>query len=54
MLVNGLGATPRVLLLHTPEAPVALGLPQEDHDVLLHLLEDRLTPTFDVPIAQVA
>ncbi len=46
--------TPRVLLLHTPDAPVALGLLPDDHDAVRHLLEERLTPAFDVPIAQVA
>ncbi len=46
--------TPRVLLLHTPEAPVALGLLPEDHAALLHLLEERRAPSFDVPAARVA
>ena len=46
--------TPEVLLLHTPEAPVALGLLPEDHDTVLHLLEDRLAPLFDAPVARVA
>ena len=46
--------TPRVLLLHTPEAPFALGLPPDDHDTLLHLLEERLAPPFEPSIARVA
>ena len=46
--------TPRVLMLHTAEAPVALGLPPDDHDAVLHLLEEHLAPTFEAPIAQVA
>ena len=46
--------TPRVLLLHTQQAPVALGLLPEDHDTVRHLLEDRLTSTFEMPVAQVA
>jgi hypothetical protein len=45
---------PRVLLLHTPAAPIALGLLPEDHDTVMRLLEDRLTPTFEASIAQVA
>lgn len=46
--------TPQVLILHTPDAPVALGLLPEDHKTALHLLEDQLAPTFEAPIAQVA
>ncbi len=46
--------TPRVLLLHTAEAPVALGLLPEDHDALLHLLEERLALAFEASIVQVA
>lgn len=46
--------TPRVLLLHTPDAPVALGLLPDDHDALLHHLHAHRTPAFDVPIARVA
>lgn len=46
--------TPRVLMLHTAEAPVALGLLPDDHDTVLHLLEAHLTSPFEAPIAQVA
>ena len=46
--------TPQILILHTPEAPFALGLPPEDHTTVLHLLQDQLAPTYEAPIAQVA
>ena len=46
--------TPRVLLFHTPEAPIALGLLPDDHDSVLHLVRERLTPVYEAPIAQVA
>lgn len=46
--------TPQVLLLHTPEAPIALSLLPEDHDTVLHLLDEHLTPAFDTPVARVA
>lgn len=46
--------TPDVLLLHTPGGPVALGLSPDDHDAVLHLLDDHRAPSFEMPIAQVA
>ncbi len=46
--------TPQVLLVHTPEAPIALGLPPEDHDTVRHLLDEHRTPAFDAPVARVA
>jgi len=46
--------TPEVLLLHTARGPVALGLPPENHDAVLHHLEDHLAPPVEMPVARVA
>ncbi len=46
--------TPDVLLLHTPDGPVALGLPPEPHDAVRHHLEDHLALPFEMPVARVA
>lgn len=46
--------TPDVLLLHTPDGPVALGLPPDDHTAVLHHLENHLAPPFAMPVARVA
>ena len=46
--------TPDVLLLHTLDGPVALGLPPEHHDAVRHHLEDHLAPPFEMPVARVA
>ena len=46
--------TPEVLLLHTLDGPVALGLPPEHHDAVRHHLEDHLALPFEMPVARVA
>ena len=48
--------TPQVLMLHTSEAPVALGLLPKDHEAAVHFLERQAqqAPTFEASIAHVA
>ena len=46
--------TPEVLLLHTLDGPVGLGLPSEHHDAVRHHLEDHLAPPVERPVARVA